>query len=94
MTDFNARNEILTGKILPQVYRYHKFRKNAYKILSSTPRFGFKIQGMIKISFATGPLAKVLWLVGWLFWLIGPLRQYFSLYRAVAQREEERGEKG
>ena len=24
----------------------------------------------------------------------GPLRQYFSLYRAVSQREEEREEKG
>ena len=26
-------------------------------------------------------------LVGWLFRLSGPLRQYFSLYRAVSQRE-------
>ena len=34
------------------------------------------------------------WLVGWLFGLSGPLRQYFSLYRAVSQREGERGEKG
>ena len=35
-------------------------------------------------------------LVGWLvgcFGLNGPLRQYFSLYRAVSQREEERKEK-
>ena len=31
--------------------------------------------------------------VGWLFWLNGPLRQYFSLYRAVSQREGERKEK-
>ena len=31
-------------------------------------------------------------LVSWLFW--GPLRQYFSLYRAVSQREEERVEEG
>ena len=33
-------------------------------------------------------------LVGWLgffffFWFYGPLRQYFSLYRAVSQREGE-----
>ena len=34
------------------------------------------------------------WLVGWLFGFNGPLRQYFSLYRAVSQREVERGEKG
>ena len=30
-------------------------------------------------------------LVGW-FGFNGPLRQYFSLYRAVSQREGERGE--
>ena len=35
-------------------------------------------------------------LVGWLvvFGFNGPLRQYFSLYRAVSQRKGERGEKG
>ena len=35
-------------------------------------------------------------LVGWLVGLgfNGPLRQYFSLYRAVSQREGDRGEKG
>ena len=32
------------------------------------------------------------WLVG--FGFNGPLRQYFSLYRAVSQREGERGKKG
>ena len=31
--------------------------------------------------------------LGW-FGLNGPLGQYFSLYRAVSQREGERGEKG
>ena len=35
---------------------------------------------------------KVGWLVG--FGFNGPLRQYFSLYRAVSQREGERGKKG
>ena len=33
------------------------------------------------------------WLVG-CFGFNGPLRQYFSLYRAVFQREGDRGEKG
>ena len=36
-------------------------------------------------------------LIGWLvgcFRFNGPLRQYFSLYRTVSQREGERGEKG
>ena len=32
------------------------------------------------------------WLVG-CFWFNGPFRQYFSLYRAVSQREGERGER-
>ena len=32
------------------------------------------------------------WLVG--FGFNGPLRQYFSLYRAISQREGERGKKG
>ena len=36
---------------------------------------------------------RVGWLVG-CFGFNGPLRQYFSLYRAVSQREGERGEKG
>ena len=36
--------------------------------------------------------ALIIWLVG--FGFNGPLRQYFSLYRAVSQREGERGKKG
>ena len=38
------------------------------------------------------PQFKVVMLVGW-FGLNGPLRQYFSLYRAVSEREGERKEK-
>ena len=37
------------------------------------------------------------WKIGWLvgcFGFNGPLRQYFSLYRAVSQRDGEREEKG
>ena len=33
------------------------------------------------------------WLLNGCFGLNGPLRQYFSLYRAVSQREGERKEK-
>ena len=36
---------------------------------------------------------KVDWLAG-CFGFNGPLRQYFSLYRAVSQRVGERGQKG
>ena len=39
------------------------------------------------------PATMFCWLVG-CFGFNGPLRQYFSLYRAVSQREGERGEKG
>ena len=41
-------------------------------------------------------LVSLIRLVGWLvgcFGLNGPLRQYFSLYRAVSQREGENQEK-
>ena len=44
-----------------------------------------------------GDLKPVRYVHGWLvgcFGFNGPLRQYFSLYRAVSQREGERGEKG
>ena len=44
------------------------------------------------------PMLPFIWtaLVGWLVVLgfYGPLRQYFSLYRAVSHRGGERGEKG
>ena len=40
-----------------------------------------------------GITVQLSWLVG-CFGFNGPLRQYFSLYRAVSQREGERGEKG
>ena len=51
------------------------------KHVTFTPRYGQLVLG---------------WLVGWLvgFGFNGPLRQYFSLYRAVSQREGERGKKG
>ena len=39
-------------------------------------------------------VACVFRLVGWLFWVNGPLRQYFSLYQTISQREGEGVEKG
>ena len=47
------------------------------------------------MSWASGYCTSVM-AVGWLvgcFGFNGPLRQYFSLYRAVSQREGERKEK-
>ena len=60
------------------------------------------------LSSILSPLSPSLWetaryrlkyrgLKGWLVGCLGfngPLRQYFSLYRAVSQRKGERGEKG
>ena len=43
-------------------------------------------QGLITLAVGAG------WLVG-CFGFNGPLRQYFSLYGAVSQREGDRGEK-
>ena len=33
VTDFKTRNKLLTQKLLKQGYRYHKLRKNIFKIL-------------------------------------------------------------
>ena len=47
---------------------------------------------LVTINLGSFYLDKFGWLVG--FWFNSPLRQYFSLYRAVSQREGERGKKG
>ena len=44
---------------------------------------GAKVLGKLPV-----PGRPLVWLVGW-FGFNGPLRQYFSLYRAVSQREGE-----
>ena len=58
-------------------------------VLSKLPMPGRPTIWMI---VGQGPIALACWLVGY-FGFNGPLRQYFSLYRAVSQREGERGEK-
>ena len=47
---------------------------------------------LIKKQIQNETARKFCWLVGY-FGFNGPLRQYFSLYRAVSQREGERGER-
>ena len=37
--------------------------------------------------FFFGGRERAGWLVGWLLGLNGPLRQYYSLYRAVGEKE-------
>ena len=41
-----------------------------------------------------GPLRQYFSLMVGCFGFNGPLRQYFSLYKAVSQREGQKGEKG
>ena len=52
----------------------------------------YKYVGVNIFSKSGSFLNMLSWLVGCLG-LNGPLRQYFSLYRAVFQREEERNQK-
>ena len=61
---------------------------------SSIPaaRFAFRLC-FIRFVFH---VRSCIWCIGWLvgcFGFNGPLRQYFSLYRAVSQREGERRER-
>ena len=102
--DLNTRNKILTAKFLRQGYRYHKIRKASSKFywrlfdIVSKYNVGLKtllLQDLSEPEFC-GDLAykfrKIIgknWLVG-CFGLNDPLRQYFSLYRAVSQREREK----
>ena len=56
MTEFNARNKILIAKLLQQGYQYHKFKKPFSKFYRR--HYEFKVEGRIKISFATGPMGN------------------------------------
>ena len=54
----------------------------------------FEVGGLILfLQYLSKCFTMSCWLVG-CFGFNGPLRQYFSLYRAVFQREGESGEKG
>ena len=79
--DFNTRNKVLTAKLLSQGYRYQKIRKAFSKFY----RRHFDIVSKYNVGLKS-------WLVG-CFGFNDPLRQYFSLYRVVSQREGERRER-
>ena len=64
----------------------HKIHNDALDMLKNYNFSNLKIWEPFKVKMPN-------WLVG-CFGLNGPLRQYFSLYRAVSQREGERKEKG
>ena len=74
----NQRNPAFKVTFSPQFLELYEHKPNAIK------PFGLRILPILESS---------IWLVG-CFGFNGPLRQCFSLYRAVFQREGERGEKG
>ena len=82
-------------------YIFYTFFKNLQEMKVKPPLCLFKIYHMYdpvsvkkNVHMYTSPkLCETLdWLVG-CFGLNGPLRQYFSLCRAISQREGERKEK-
>ena len=85
----NSTTELFTFKLRHFRYTVNDIRENCCLIFSSSFICHWKGKFMCFIKHV---LYKVGWLVGWLGFN-GPLRQYFSQYRAVSQREGERGEK-
>ena len=63
--------------------------KSMIRVVDSCCKFSYLSLG----KYFLGARYRLGWLVG-CFGFNGPLRQYFSLYRAVSQREGEREEKG
>ena len=55
VTDFHARNKILTGKLLHQGYRYHELRKTSSKSYRRHYELVSKFEVGL-ISLATGPI--------------------------------------
>ena len=61
VSEFNARNKILTGKFLHQGYRYHKLPKAFSKFYRRHYELVSKFKVGLK-SFATGPIGTgILW---------------------------------
>ena len=54
VTNFNARNKILTGKLLQQSYRYHKLRKAFSKFYRRHYEFVSKFKIGLKSLFQQG----------------------------------------
>ena len=63
-------------------------RKRAFSVLHESITSGYLGQQK-----TLHKVRQIFWLVGY-FGLSGPLRQYFSLYQVVSQREGAIGEKG
>ena len=86
------------GKVEEKIFKYIGFgiQQLPSKIILDRSEYTDNIKNVTidpkRASEKNKPLNES-WLVG-CFGFNGPLRQYFSLYRAVSQREGERGEKG
>ena len=77
---------------MPKVTQISKLKTSFRFTLYSS--FAQKLLGHLKPEFKESLWEnRNDWLVG-CFGFNGPLRQFFSLYHAVSQREGERGEKG
>ena len=74
-------------------YRLKYCLKGPLNPKQPTNQFTF-VPSFKKISHRVSELLSGCYLFVICFGFNGPLRQYFSLYRAVSQREGERGEKG
>ena len=77
-------------------YQYFQ-RKNGMTISEYTVSFDSRYRTIEKLKMTLPQEILAFKLLSWLvgcFGFNGPLRQYFSLYRAVSQREGERGKKG
>ena len=70
VTDFTARNKILTGKLQHQGIGIINF-ENLFQNFIADTMIWFQIQGQIKISFATGPIGTGIITGGFLIQLMG-----------------------
>ena len=91
--DFNTHNKVLTVKFLTKWYRYHKtrmaFSKFYRRHFDIVSKYNVGLKTLLLHGLSEPEFYGLVGCVGF----NGPLRQYFSLYRAVSQREGERGER-
>ena len=83
----NFKRPLIYKPILLSDSKENYLRKYSHIIEEKGYSIGFVCRGGLRF------LDQFYWLIG-CFGLNGPLRQYFSLYRAVSLREGVRGEKG
>ena len=88
---FFTTNNPVKASLVERVQRTFKQRLFRYFRNKRNDRYIDDLQKLVN-NYNLTPHSSLIWLVG-CFGFKGPLRQYFSLYRAVSQREGERGER-